>query len=79
MLPESQLKAVMAAMLDVDAAAIDDRTSTDTLPQWDSVRHMNLVIALEESFGITIPDDEVASLTSYPIIKATIEEELAHG
>lgn len=69
----------MAAMLDVDAAAIDDRTSTDTLPQWDSVRHMNLVIALEESFGITIPDDEVASLTSYPIIKATIEEELAHG
>ena len=79
MLSEDQLKAVMAAMLDIDAAAIDVRTSTDTVPQWDSIRHMNLVIALEESFGITIPDDEVASLTSYPIIKATIEEQLAHG
>ena len=79
MLSEDQLKAVMAAMLDIDAATIDLRTSTDTVHQWDSVRHMNLIIALEESFGITIPDDEVAALTSYPIIKATIEEQRARG
>ena len=79
MLSDEQLKTVLASMLDIDAAAIDSETSTDTVPQWDSVRHMNLVIALEESFGVTIPDDEVATLTSYPIIKATIEEQLAHG
>ena len=79
MFPDDQLKGVMAAMLDLDIAAIDDRTSTDTVPQWDSVRHMNLVIALEESFDISIPDDEVATLTSYPIIKATIQEQLTHA
>ena len=79
MISEVQLKAVMGAMLDIDPATIDIQTSTDSVPQWDSVRHMNLIIALEESFGISIPDDEVATLTSYPIIKATIEEQLAHG
>lgn len=79
MVSEDQLKGVVAAMLDLDIDSIDDRTSTDTVSQWDSVRHMNLVIALEESFGISIPDDEVATLTSYPIIRATIEEQLAHG
>lgn len=79
MLSEDQLKGVIGAMLDVDPATIDSQTSTDTVPQWDSVRHMNLVIALEESFDVSIPDDEVATLTSYPIIKATIEELLAHG
>jgi acyl carrier protein len=71
---EAQLKGVVGAMLDIDAATIDEQTSTDTVSHWDSVRHMNLIIALEESFGITIPDDEVANLTSYPIIKATVEE-----
>ncbi len=76
---EDQLKSVMAAMLGIEAAQIGPETSTDTVPQWDSVRHMNLVIALEESFGITIPDDEVATLTSYPIIRMTIEEQLADG
>lgn len=79
MLSEDQLKAVIAAMLDIDANSIDADTSTDTVPQWDSVRHMNLIIAVEESFKISIPDDEVATLTSYPIIKATVEEQLAHA
>jgi acyl carrier protein len=76
---EERLKAVVAAMLDLDADRIDELTSTDTVPQWDSVRHMNLVIALEEAFGITIPDDEVVTLTSYPIIRATIEEQIANA
>ena len=79
MVPENQLKAVIAAMLDLNADEIDARTSTDNVPQWDSVRHMNLVIALEEAFGITIPDEEVVTMTSYPIIKATVEEQLANG
>lgn len=77
MVPEDRLKAVVAAMLEIDPNAIGADTSTDTVPQWDSVRHMNLVIALEEAFGISIPDDEVATMTSYPIIKATVEEQLA--
>ena len=64
-------------MLDLDPAGIDGTTTTDTVPQWDSVRHMNLIIALEEAFDITIPDDEVAALTSFPIIRAVVEEQLA--
>ena len=38
---------------------------------------MNLVIALESAFDITIPDEDVANLTSYPIIHAVVEEQLA--
>jgi acyl carrier protein len=79
MVPEDRLKSVVAAMLEIDPSAVGPETSTDTVTQWDSVKHMNLVIALEEAFGISIPDDEVATMTSYPIIKATIEEQLAGG
>jgi acyl carrier protein len=79
MFPEDKLKAVVAAMLDIDISTVGPTTSTDTVEQWDSVRHMNLVIALEEAFGITIPDDEVASMTSYPIVRAIVEEQLARG
>ena len=79
MISEPQLKGVVGAMLDIDPATIDEQTSTDTVSKWDSVRHMNLIIALEESFGITIPDDEVANLTSYPIIKATVAELVSDG
>ena len=76
---EDRLKAVVGSMLGLDPAAIDDQTSTDTVPAWDSIRHMNLIIALEEAFGITIPDDDVVTMTSYPIIRATVSEQLGDG
>jgi len=79
MFADDKLKAVMASMLDIDVSTVGPETSTDTVAQWDSVRHMNLVIALEEAFGISIPDDEVANLTSYPIVRAVVEEQLAGG
>jgi acyl carrier protein len=34
------------------------------LPEWDSLRHVELVFELEETFGIQVPQDEIASLFS---------------
>jgi len=79
MFPDDKLKAVMASMLDIDVSTVGPATSTDTVDQWDSVLHMNLIIALEEAFEISVPDDEVATLTSYPIVRAMVEEQLARG
>ena len=32
------------------------------VPGWDSFNHINLIINIEEEFGIEIPDDEVAEM-----------------
>ena len=34
------------------------------LPEWDSLRHVELVFELEESFGVSIPPDTIAALFS---------------
>jgi acyl carrier protein len=73
---EERLKSVVAAMLDVDETSIGEGTSTDTVKHWDSLHHMKLVIALEEEFDITIPDEDVATMTSYPIIRAVMQEQM---
>lgn len=73
---EAKLKQVMGAVLELDPAAVGEATSTDTVAGWDSLRHMNLVIALEEAFGVTIPDEDVAGLTSYPLVRAVLREQL---
>jgi acyl carrier protein len=33
---------------------------------WDSVAHMQLVLALEDAFGISLSPDEVVEISSYP-------------
>ena len=64
----------MATLLTVDFAAIDENASMDTIPTWDSLRHMNLVLALEEEFKVSIPDEDAGNSTSYKLIKLVLEE-----
>jgi acyl carrier protein len=74
MLNENTLKQVMATLLTVDVAAIDAESSMDNIATWDSLRHMNLVLALEEEFKVSIPDDDAGNITSYKLIKLVLEE-----
>lgn len=64
----------MATLLAVDVSIIDEAASMDTIPTWDSLRHMNLVLALEEEFKVTIPDEDAGNITSYKLIKLVLEE-----
>lgn len=78
MTPESELRLrdLCADVLALDRGAIDDTTSTDTVDGWDSLAHMNLILALEEAFEISIPDEEAADLTSYALIRLVVAEQL---
>ena len=74
MLDETKLRRVMAQVLGIPPDAIDDEASTDTLAAWTSLRHMNLVLALEEAFDVQIPDEDAANITSWPLVKVVMSE-----
>ena len=76
MIDEAALKQVMATVLGVPVAAIGPDASSDTIPSWDSLHHMNLVLALEQTFGVEIPDEDAADITSYALIKVVLQEQL---
>jgi acyl carrier protein len=74
MLNEDTLKQVMATMLNVDVSVINEYSSMDNVPSWDSLRHMNLVLALEEEFNVTIPDEDAGNVTSFKLIKLVLND-----
>jgi acyl carrier protein len=67
---QQDLTEVMKNVLDVDSVSDDD--SMETIKSWDSLRHLNLVMAIEERFGITFDPDEIPELTSVWKISETI-------
>ena len=79
MLNENALKEVMATLLSVNITAINSEASMDSIPSWDSLRHMNLVLALEEEFKVTIPDEDASNITSYKLIKLVLTDLLKGG
>ena len=67
----------MADVFDMPAETILENVSQDNLEGWDSLKHLDLVVALEEEFEITIPVEEVGNLISFKLIVVIIKELLS--
>ena len=74
---EDRIKNVMAAVFNLTVDTINDNASVDTIESWDSLKHMDLIIALENEFDITIPDDEVVNMLSFGVILHIVNEAIS--
>ena len=71
---EEKLKKVMATVFKIDAATIDSNTSPDTVKPWDSLNHLNLIIAIEETFDISFTETQTVEMLNYDLVKIALQE-----
>jgi acyl carrier protein len=62
---EAQVKQIMSDILDLDTAAVGATTTQENTANWDSMSHLNLVIALEQEFGVSFTPEEMEQLVSF--------------
>ena len=74
---EDRIKNVMAAVFEISADEINDDSSPDNVKSWDSLKHMNLIVALEEEFGVQFKDDEIVEMMNYALIKLILSKKAA--
>lgn len=51
---------------------INPEYSMDEIPEWDSLKHVQLIIAIEDEFNISIDFADTFEMTSIPEIKNKI-------
>lgn len=73
---ETKIKNVMASVFEMPIEEINKESSPDKIENWDSLKHMNLVVALEEEFNIEFTDDEITEMMNFPLIVMIIENHL---
>lgn len=71
---EEKVKQIMSSVFGVQKENISDNASPDTIENWDSLRHMNLVVALEEEFNVSFSDDQMSELLNFQLIILTLNE-----
>lgn len=71
---DERIKDVMSGVFGVDAETLNEESSQDNVEGWDSIKHLDLIVSLEEEFGVSIPIEEVGNLTNFKYIKLTLEE-----
>ena len=52
----------VATVLGRDRAALSLETAYGTIPEWDSVMHLRLVMEIEGKYGVDIPMEKVPEI-----------------
>ena len=63
-----RLQPTIANTLKVPTAQVTPTTRDEDLPAWDSLGQVNLIVALEQTFGIYIEVEDFEKLKSVPAI-----------
>jgi len=73
---EKKLKDIFSEVFKVKISEINDKSSPDNVEQWDSLKHTNLIIALEETFNISFTPDEMIEMLNFKLIKIILTQKL---
>jgi len=73
---EVKLKKVLADVFKIEVTSVNEDTSVDTVERWDSLNHLNLILALESEFDVSFSEEQSVEIMNYPLIKMVL---LEHG
>ena len=68
------MELLVAEVLQVPPATITDELTMQDIDVWDSLRHMELIVSLEETFGLQLSFEEIVTMQSVANIKRVLKE-----
>lgn len=70
---EKEIRDLFATILQIAPDEINDDSTPNTVKTWDSLNHLNLIVAFEEEFSIDIEPEEIKGMMgSFKQFKAVI-------
>ena len=70
---EDTVREILGDLLGIGKAAVNERTSSHSVPGWDSLKHIEIVTSLEEEFDIVISIEDIESMMSFPDVVAKLK------
>ena len=74
---EKRIRLIMSEVFDINQDSIKNDSCTNNLVEWDSMNHMNLIVALEEEFKCEFDEDDIENMVSFEIMKITIQKKFS--
>lgn len=68
------VRRIVSDVFEVPEEQVHAGSSPDNVANWDSIHHLNMVLALEQEFGVQFTPEEIEQLLSVELIAALVEE-----
>ncbi len=74
---KQEIKKSMAVIFKINENSIPDNIEMNKIVNWDSLNHLNLIIALEGKFKVSFEPDEIAEMVNIDKIVEMIQQKTA--
>jgi acyl carrier protein len=71
-----QIRTIASDLFNVPAGRITSDSSPLTIEAWDSIQHLNLVLALEDKFSFQLSTEEIEQMKTIGQIASLVERKL---
>lgn len=68
-----EIRELVADVFGLDPEEVTTETSGETLEEWDSLRHLDVVMALEHRYALSFTPDDIVAMRSVLGIRRVIE------
>lgn len=69
---EEKINKILVNVLKVPLDNVSENLSMDDIDNWDSLSHMNLIVAIEDEFEIELSGDDIAEMINFNTIRSII-------
>ncbi len=70
------MRAIAADLFGIPEHTIHSDSSPETVEGWDSLQHLNLILAIEERFGVSLSPEEMDEMRSIGKVSDVVERKL---
>jgi acyl carrier protein len=75
---DERLEELFQSVFHDETLRLTDETTTDEIPGWDSVAHVNLMFSIEEAFGVQFSENGLAEFANIRELKAFLRDQHRH-
>ena len=70
----NRLCSLVAETLGLEASSVGPETGPGNHPKWDSFAHIQLIVVVEETYGVEMSTDEIVNLLNVSDIAKLLQE-----
>ncbi len=69
-----RLEKIVRELFSLTAERIDENWTSDDIPEWDSVNHLNLVLEIEKEFGVKLEIEDMLTVEKIGDLSRVLEK-----
>ena len=71
---KQEIETLMADLFDIKTEDVTDSLTMANTDGWDSLKHMELIVSIEHTFGVELTFDEIVAMQTLKDIKKILKE-----